>query len=541
MKPLLPACALLLIANAPLALGAAGDLDPTFGTSGIVLTDVTAGGDWAQNGVILPDGRIVACGIQNSGAGFLLLRYQSNGSLDPSFGAGGKLQTAMPGSVDQTRIARQPDGKLVVAGSYFSSPNHFSVVARYDSNGTLDPTFGTGGRVTQQIGPIGDVQGLVIQSNGGIVICGSFRVSGSITYLGLRRYDAAGVLDTGFGVGGTVTRGPGTDNHGYALALQPDGRIVAVGSTDLGGGLGPEMLTFRFKSNGSPDSTFATFGRAITSVSLFPEFAGAVALMPDGRVVVGGHIGIQSSNTHRYAALRFLPDGTLDPNFGSAGITLTPEMGITTGYAFLTGMVLFSSGRMVLCGQATRLGSSDDFAMACLDSTGAMDASFGNGGQVYTDLAGGGRDIANGVLSESDHKLVVLGSAGTGVLVGGPQVGVARYLFDESVVGVAAESARDVDFGLDGIFPNPFGSSTRLSFRLPEEARVRLAVYDVCGREVRVLEAGVLDPGSHVFGWDGRDAGGERLRAGVYLARLEWPGAAGRLRRASVRRLVLLP
>jgi uncharacterized delta-60 repeat protein len=210
-------------------------LDRTFGTRGKVTTDF-GGRDGAAAVALQPDGKIVLAGTTtNSDTDIIhhvaLARYNVDGTLDASFGSGGKVITGLGTSSDEwaTGIALQSDGGLVIAGST-ADPSNFSL-ARYNSNGTLDANFGVGGKVITDFGTIAEgALGVALQSDGRIVTAGYAYTNGATGDFALVRYNADGTLDTSFGSGGKVTTDFGTNSDlAAALAIQSDGKIVAAG------------------------------------------------------------------------------------------------------------------------------------------------------------------------------------------------------------------------------------------------------------------------------------------------------------------------
>lgn len=534
---------LLLVLALAMAAGPAsarpGDIETAFGVAGFVTTDPTVGWETARDGLVLPDGRMVVCGPGNANGAMHLVRYLENGTVDSTFGIHGVVVVTGFGSgTEATAIARQTDGKLVMAGHFFNGTSFVSVVLRFSESGALDISFGVAGRALQTIGPVGNVEDVVIQPDGRILIAGSFRTSGTITFVGLRRYLSTGVVDSTFGINGTVTRGPGTDNSGMAMRLLGDGRIMVVGSTDLNNGLGHQFLTFRFKPNGTPDSTFGTVGRVITNVSAFPEFARDVDVLPDGRILVAGHTGIASSTSHRYAVLCLQDTGLPDPAYGVGGLFLSPEIGVTTGYAFLNDQLLLPSGKVLLAGQGTRFGTSDDFALVSVGATGVIDTTFGTGGIVLTDLSSGGRDIAYRLLPRADGGVVAAGSMGTSLISGAPFVGLVGYRGDAPTVSVATET-RPAGVALGAISPNPTRDVSRIALRLSAPGHARLEVFDPTGRRVATPLDARLAAGSHSVAWDTRDERGVRVGAGIYFCRLRFTDPAGRTGVSETRRIIV--
>lgn len=496
---LFPAMVLLML-TASHASAQPFTLDPTFGSGGRVFTDVGAGFEAGRDAVLLPDGRIVVCGISQANARFLLVRYRSDGRVDSTFGTNGVVQTSFgsTGGVEATAIARQSDGKLVVAGHYLSSPTWFSAVARYLENGALDPDFGTGGKVTQAIGLVGEVRDVAIQSDGRIVIAGSFRTSGSNTFVGMRRYLDDGTVDSTFGINGTVTRGPGIQHIGRRMALQPDGRIVIAGSVQFSAGAAFQVLAFRFKTDGAPDSSFGGFGRIASDVSAFNDFGQSVALHPDGRILIAGHAGTVPEAANRYLAVRFHADGRRDSTFDADGMALSPLFGAQFGYSFAEDVVFLPTGAALIGGQATLVGTSDDFGLLQFAADGALDPGFDTDGMAILDMANTDRDYISKLLRQPDGKLVAVGQA---TYPGGAQVAMIRFTGGDATTAAPVPGALRAGAPLACTGANPARGATRLAFTLPRAAHVLLQAYDVAGRALATLADGAFEAGTHAHEW----------------------------------------
>jgi uncharacterized delta-60 repeat protein len=214
-----------------------------------------------------------------------LVRYNANGALDTGFGTGGKVK-APPGSANAAALQR--DGKILAAGAVPSGAATDFALARYNPNGTLDASFGTGGKVTTSIGPGNDsISGIGVQADGKIVVGGT-TFNGTSEDFAVARYNANGSLDTTFGSGGKVTTSLGAFNdRANDLALQPDGKIVVVGNTFKSKDAAA-FAVVRYNANGTLDPTFGTGGKVITAVGA-NDFAAAVAIQPDGKVLVAGN------------------------------------------------------------------------------------------------------------------------------------------------------------------------------------------------------------------------------------------------------------
>jgi uncharacterized delta-60 repeat protein len=194
-----------------------GDLDPSFGTGGTVTTAFGTSGTSAYAIALQGDGKIVAAGGTGLQDAFALARYNPDGSLDKTFGTGGLVMTGINELAGVNAVAVQEDGKIVVAGSSGGVQGFFTL-ARYNPDGRLDKTFGAGGPV---FGTSGSANALALQGDGKIVAAGSTEN----TTFALVRYNPDGILDGTFGTGGTVTTAFGTSgSSASAVALQGMGR-----------------------------------------------------------------------------------------------------------------------------------------------------------------------------------------------------------------------------------------------------------------------------------------------------------------------------
>ena len=264
-----------------------GTLDGSFGRGGIVTTPT--GGASAL--AIQKDGKLVAAG--GSDNGFALVRYNANGSLDGSFGRGGIVTTPVGSGAGASVLAIQQDGKLVAAGS--SRNGHVGVFAlvRYNANGTLDKSFGRGGKVTTPIigrgadadRPYPSLSALLIQQDGRLVAAGSSQ-NGSDGVFALVRYNANGTLDRSFGRGGKVTTMIGPGAGANALAIQQDGKLVAAGErrATRSDGPGGVFALVRYNANGALDGSFGRGGIVTTPLG----GASALAIQQDGKLVAAG-------------------------------------------------------------------------------------------------------------------------------------------------------------------------------------------------------------------------------------------------------------
>jgi uncharacterized delta-60 repeat protein len=427
---LLPLGALLscqLVLAGP-AQARAGDLDPGFGAGGLVTTDFGGSfGDSARALVAQADGKLVAAGVTfgSSVQDFALARYNPDGTLDSTFGTGGRVVTDIDGvtpSDDLYALAVQSDGKLVAAGSTFTdgAANLDFALVRYNPDGTLDPTFGTGGKVITDIAASGDtVHALVGRPDDKLAAAGlssSLATSGDFAVV---RYNPDGTLDPTFGAGGKVTTDFNTgDDAARALALQSDGKLVAAGSATTDSGL--DFAVVRYNANGSPDLRFGTAGKATTEVAGTFDVATAVVVQPNGKIVLGGQ-GINSDGSD-FDLVRYRQNGTLDPTFGTGGKVMTD---FAAGSDGIRALALQPNGRLVAAGVA-QTESGSNFAVARYRHDGSLDPTFGSGGKVTTDFPDSSSEIAWALAIQPDGNLAAAGDVNIGQPSGG-DFGVARY------------------------------------------------------------------------------------------------------------------
>ena len=325
-----------------------GSLDTSFGDGGKVTTDLGPDEDLVNGMVIQPDGSIVVAGTSGF-AEFALARYLTDGTLDASFGDGGTVTTDLTPRGDIAwGLVIQADGKILAAGEAgcCGSRTRFAL-ARYDTDGSLDTSFGDGGTVTTDFSPYPD-EGLAValQADGKVVMVGGAGFGGPNERFALARYDTDGSLDPSFGGDGKLT----TDFSPYAdvpfaVAIRADGHIVVVGGARLGRP-NPRWALARYETDGSPDETFDGDGKLTTDFTRGDDDAYSLAFQADGKIVVAGQAG--SRNT-KFALARYETDGSLDPTFGGDG-KLTTDL--TRGYDSVYQVVIQADGRIVAGGTA---------------------------------------------------------------------------------------------------------------------------------------------------------------------------------------------
>ena len=302
---------------------------------------------------------------------FELARYNPNGSLDTSFGNGGIVTTSFPGQGSYAfALALQADGKIIAAGTDFvnfsneDNSNTDFGLERYNPDGTPDATFGNGGQVTTDFdGFNDDAFSVLIQADGKIVAVGSAKNPANFYDFAAVRYQADGTIDTTFGVAGKVRTDFGHSDFDQArsAALQPDGKIVAAGTTIFNNTLSEPFAVARYNSNGTLDTTFGSGGKVQIGFGSFDQTAYKVLLQPDGKIVTAGYPNTESSDSD-FLLARLKTNGSLDRTFGIGGKVRT-SFGDLNGGAY--GAVLQLDGKIVAVGfQATATNKFAEFALA---------------------------------------------------------------------------------------------------------------------------------------------------------------------------------
>jgi len=358
-----------------------GSLDSSFNKTGIATTffnkqnDVSAP-DYANTVVIQPDQKIVTGGVgyyYKSGyiGDFALSRWTAAGVLDASFGSGGKVTTNFGTSKSSVyEILFAGGGKMIAVGNDIGVGERVAL-AKYDSAGALDKTFGTKGKILHTLG-MHPTSG-ALDASGKIVVSGGTGVQAA-----LARFTAAGVLDNTFGTGGKKLLSVGAIAQFEHLVILADGKIVAVGSAEISADR--QMLVARFLSSGALDTSF---GAGAGYVTLNPgqiDVATSVAVQADGKLVVGGYSAYPNGaggEIGQVALARLDSDGLADNGFGIGGVTVTPVSASTYNSAYAYQTRLQADGKIVLMGEGKRPGFANiDMVVLRYDQFGALDAGF---------------------------------------------------------------------------------------------------------------------------------------------------------------------
>lgn len=383
-----------------------GRLDASFDADGKVITAIGNGSDVAQAMAIQADGKIIAAGYSHNGSNvdFAAVRYNPDGSLDTTFGGGdGKITTAVGSGHDVVRaMLIQPNGKIILAGHAVIGANDDFVLARYNSDGSLDTSFGAAGIVTTAVGNFSDLALAVALQPDGKILAAGYSSNGANADFAVVRYNADGTLDSLFADNGKAVEPIGnSDDVVRAIAVQADGKIVIAGYEFINSN--SDIAVTRLNADGTLDTSFDADGKLTLAIGLLNDEAFAVAIQPeDQKIVISGYTYINTNG--EIAVVRFNPNGTLDQTFDNDGIVIT---GVDWDDDWANALALQSDGKIVVAGYADGV-SSEEFAVVRYNSDGSLDDSFDADGKLITQI-GSSTDIARAVVIQPDGKIVAVG------------------------------------------------------------------------------------------------------------------------------------
>ena len=505
-----------------------GNLDYSFGIGGIVTTPIGISDCYARSTAIQNDGKIVSAGYCtiNGEIDFAVTRYNNDGSLDNTFGTNGIITTDLLGYNDQAyAVVIQEDGKIIVAGASGTGTNDFALV-RYNKNGFLDNTFGenkNGKVVTPRTSNYDYALSIALQKDKKIVL-GGYSNNGSDNDFALLRYNPDGTLDNTFNNSGVVITpiGNGYDEI-WSIGMQTvdvgTEKIVAAGFSSNGTDF--DFTVARYNLDGELDNTFGINGIVKTPIGDLNDYGRSLAIQPDGKIVVVG--SAENGTNNDFAAVRYNLNGSLDLTFGKNGITTIPN-GTSNSTPF--SVKIQRDGKILVCGGSNKMNDDDNnFTLARLNQDGGLDSSFGSGGIITTALENS-NDIAYSMAIQSNENIIAVGSS-TGSYYS--VFKLMRYT-GNPVTGINEEVSHNIpaSFVVEQNYPNPFNPSTKIRYSIPSTSQsplkgrawdgltnIQLKIYDILGREISTLVNKEQQPGNYEVSFDASN-----LSSGVYIYNL---------------------
>jgi uncharacterized delta-60 repeat protein len=398
--------------------GTPGKLDPSFGNGGIAIAEYSQDYAYGMDGLIQNTGKIVIVGGIHTGTGeqLALTRLNADGSTDSTFGTAGWVVGAFGQQrLNAWAVAQQADGKIIVGGNMrdLMDDENFAVL-RFSKDGVIDTTFGSNGVAVYDFGVAEDeLYDIAIQSDDRIVAVGAVDSATDDLNIGVVRLQADGSVDTAFGNQGQIS----TDffhqlDYAAAVAIQPDGKIVVAGSAFRTATDGA-FAAVRYDTAGALDPTFSSNGKVFSNTGPIYDFATSVEIQSDGKILLAGVR--QNNNGGVFQHIRFNTNGTVDKKWKTnfAGV-----------WEAAYSVALTAAGKIVTGGRSDNGGDSR-MSLSCHLSDGARDMSFGKSGKVKTDIDTGSDGIST-IRIQADNKIVAIGTthdaAGRGRFI------VARYL-----------------------------------------------------------------------------------------------------------------
>ena len=399
---------------------------PTYIVGDGKLTTAIGANDNGRSVTVQTDGKILVAGYSANGGGsdFALVRYNSDGTLDTSFSGDGKLTTNILTSDDYGySLTVQADGKILVAGASHNGGTWDIGLVRYNSDGTLDPSFSGDGKLTTEVLPgVNDLgYSVTVQADGKILVAGA-SWNASAWDFALGRYNSDGSLDTSFSGDGKLTTGFGaTSDIGYSVTVQADGKILVAGnSIDSNNGNAEDFALVRYNSDGTLDTSFSGDGMLTTAIGTSIDYGRSVTVQADGKILVAGHS--HNGSNYDFALVRYNSDGTLDTSFSGDG-KLTTAIGASDDYGW--SVTVPADGKILVAGYSVN-GSNNDFALVRYNSDGTLDTSFSGDGKLTTAI-GAGTDEGYSVTVQGDGKILVAGHSNNG---SNDDFALARYNSD---------------------------------------------------------------------------------------------------------------
>jgi uncharacterized delta-60 repeat protein len=463
-------------------------LDSTFGTNGKVVTSFGSDESNLASLAIQSDGKIVACGSYYNGTinQIALSRYLANGNIDTSFGNNGTVLTPVGTYLENesNEVKVLNNGKILVAASNGISLSELDfdfAIVRYNSNGTLDSSFGTNGILLSDFNSVSNQAGsLQIQSDNKFIVAGAINgdaVSVNPNFA-IARYNENGAKDTSFGLNGLVSVNFGAVSNNLLLSedrlecmkIQSDGKILAAGFTSNISETTANFGIVRLNSDGSLDSSFGINGRIITSFG-GDTVAYSIQILSDGKFIVCGNDYNDNDNNGNLAIAKYTANGILDTSYGIGGKAVTD---------FTTMSQIFSSelqndDKLIVSGVA--LNTTADFVLFRFMANGSLDTSFGIGGRQTIDF--GDDEGAMTSITQADGKIILGGGTYNGI-----SADFTLLRFNE--VGLDYEEFIS-DKSTFSVYPNPFTNTINLSLSLEQSEVVSADLFDCNGRKIQKL------------------------------------------------------
>jgi len=362
--------------------GQAGSLDSTFGVNG--KSEYQINGSDMDKAIVQQNGKFIIAGqiTSNNTLKMSFARFNADGLIDSTFGDNGIVSFLVgDGENLVTSLAIQDSNKIVFGGNCIINQNYVAVLGRLNPDGSLDSTFADDGiKLSMSVG----VNDIAIRPNDGKIIVLTNEIEGSNYITAFERYNSNGSIDSSFGTNGRVIDlNDGLLGSMAKMKLQADNKIIGI--NEYGLSPHPYIALARFNENGTPDSTYGVDGIAVDDYGTNANAFGlAIALQADGKTLITGSYGIQNSGQpNKVLVARYNTDGSPDITFGNNGKAF---LGIGTGDQGNTITIQPSDGKIIVCGSSNFQQQSKRFVVCRFEANGDPDNEFGGSGYVITDF-----------------------------------------------------------------------------------------------------------------------------------------------------------
>ena len=460
-----------------------GTLDPSFGNGGKVFTSFENLSAGVEELIVQPDGKIIAVGTLTHYASntyqMALVRYYENGVIDETFGTQGKVVSTFS---DVNVFIHSSDllsnGKILIGAQFI--PINFgpedvikSVLIRYNNDGSIDTDFGVNGIVSRDLF---SAKAMARQADGKILIAGTVYENG-LNYFCLIRYHADGTSDTSFGNNGIVTTTMTELGTAIEMKIQADAKIVVV--SDYYHTSHSDFVVMRFNNDGSADTNFGQMGM-VSMGEAYDDWGATFFIQNDAKIVIAGVSSSPPDFNQSYLVYRILPNGDFDSNFDNDGkmmYHLAPGIGPNR-------IVQLSDGKLIILGYILNVMSYRDVILTRVLSNGTLDNTFGNNGSlvVINETSSG----VGSVRQLPDSKIVLGGTAGTlsdGSVTIPYKFMLLKFELDSGLSNPAISNLQKTF----KVFPNPVVSKLQLEFTLDKSEICSIDLYESNGRRITTL------------------------------------------------------
>ncbi|WP_026452113.1 T9SS type A sorting domain-containing protein [Aequorivita capsosiphonis] len=451
-----------------------GVLDPTFGTDGIVTTAISPKYNNVSTTIVQADGKILVAGDAGTPSTYqmTIARYNTDGSLDSTFGDAGTLRFNVgPLKSFIMDLVQQPDGKIIIGGRTWDDVSGNFALVRLNEDGSFDDTFGINGvsYITTAENDVAEAMSLL--DDGKILMTGYRNENFTVA-----KFNADGSVDTTFGVDGwSVLTFDNASGYATDMAVQNDGKIVISGF-GLNGNNRFQVTAARLNMDGSADNSFGINGKVIFNVGAWNDFGESLAIQSDGKILIAGHKWIANAQQrHDFFVARLNTDGSIDTSYGNDGAGTAR---LVDGANYTSGMVLQADEKPILVGSTTFNGEYK-MAMVRFTTDGFPDFSFGDEGMVSIDNVGL-EDYGRAIALQADEKIILAGDFYT--FSGTESEFVVTRFLNDGMVGT--EDFQNVEFRL---YPNP--ANEQITVELSDASPTyQLEIFDVLGKKVYTSE-----------------------------------------------------